>query len=94
MSDIGDVTQQDLLEMEFEFTSVPVPQFPEKNWIRLVGCGDLDKYVWTFNDIDIEEGSILKFEIEVANTDIVPEELQKYGASIILKSLMEMVNGK
>lgn len=94
MSDFGDMSQQDLLDMDFKFVSVSVPEVPEKNWIRLVDCGELDKYVWTFNDINIEEDSILKFEIEVVNQESVPDELQKYGASIILKSLMEMIQSE
>lgn len=93
MLNIIDTSYDDLLKLDFKFSSVKVEEYPDKNYVRLGGCGDLDKYIWTYINIEMTEDNILEFEIEVVNSDEdVPEELKKYAASLIVKSLQKMVD--
>lgn len=92
MSDHKILSHNDLEGLDFKFKHIEIKEYSDKLWIQLEGCGELDKYVWTFGEIEFTEDNLLEFSIEVANPNTsVPDELQKYGAHIIIKSLEEMV---
>lgn len=86
-------TYDELLKLDFKFNTVELKDHPDKQWLQLDGVPDLDKYVWTYTKMEMQDDGVLEFEIEVANADTeVPEALKPYAASLIIKSLQKMVD--
>lgn len=84
----------DLINKDFSYHTVEIKERPGEYWIQLQEGIDLDKYVWRFTDIQLNDENLLEFSVECINSlEGVPDEIYPYAASMIMKSLQEVISG-